>query len=139
MSKFTEITLEHVTILRCRPDGKRVNVFLFSDKWPTKEIAVRQSGKGDEAELGHIGFERRQSFPCENFLQPFLVTAVDQMVLGQESCPTKVHCTAVFALEDGRFSCLGGESPHNTPLSFVSEEDEVITFCHRCLLMNEEL
>ena len=26
----------------------------------------------------------------------FLVTVVDQMVLGTASCPTKVYCTAIF-------------------------------------------
>ena len=32
-----------------------------------------------------------------------LVTVVDDMVLGSVGCPAKVYCTAVFALQNGKF------------------------------------
>ena len=35
-----------------------------------------------------------------------LVTVVDQMVLGPVSCLGQIHCTAVFALPNSKFSCL---------------------------------
>jgi len=37
----------------------------------------------------------------------FLVTVVDQMVLGPLNFPAKVHCTTIFALRSGMFSRLG--------------------------------
>ena len=44
-----------------------------------------------------------------------LVTVVDETFLGPASCPAKVHCTAVYALRNGKFSRLGGNSPPYSP------------------------
>ena len=38
-----------------------------------------------------------ENFVCDIFL--LLATALDQMVLGPVSCPAKIHCTAVIALQ----------------------------------------
>jgi len=60
-----------------------------------------------------------EAFPAIIFCDLFsLATLVDQMVLGPVSCPAKIHCTAVFALRNGKFSRLGATRP--TPLlSFI--------------------
>ena len=45
----------------------------------------------------------------------FLVTVIGQMVLGSISCAEKIHCTAVFALRNGKFSMLGrSDAPTHT-------------------------
>ena len=50
-----------------------------------------------------------------------LLTVVDQMVLHPVSCTEKIHFTAVYALQNDKFTSLrGGLSPH-TSLSFVHE------------------
>ena len=38
----------------------------------------------------------------------FLVTVVDQMVLGPVRCTAAVHYTVIFAMRNGKFSELGG-------------------------------
>ena len=56
------------------------------------------------------------NFFCDFFV--FIVIVVDQMVLGPVSWSAKLHCTAVFALRNGKFSRLGATRP--TPLlSFI--------------------
>ena len=60
-----------------------------------------------------------EAFPAIIFCDLFsLATLVDQMVLGPVSCPAKIHCTAVFALRNGRFSRLGVTHLH-TPIHFA--------------------
>ena len=55
---------------------------------------------------------------CAIFL---VVLVVDQMALGPVSCPARIHCTAVFALRNGKFSSLGeGMARLHTSLSLVS-------------------
>ena len=66
--------------------------------------------------LQHI-FGGRNRFAMQKLF--VLVTAVDPMVLGLVRCPAKVHFTAVFALRNGKFSGLGGDSPPYPYLSFV--------------------
>ena len=41
------------------------------------------------------------------------------MVLGPVNFPSEVHYTTVFALRNGKFSGLGGDSPPIPPLSYV--------------------
>ena len=38
----------------------------------------------------------------------FFVTVLNQILLGPGSCPTRMQCTVVFALDNGSFSMLGG-------------------------------
>ena len=46
------------------------------------------------------------------------------MVLVAASCPSKVHCAAIIALQNGLFSRLGGGVTHShTPLSFVPKNN----------------
>ena len=48
-----------------------------------------------------------------------VVIVVDQMVLSPVSCPARIHCTAVFALRNGKFSSLGeGMARLHTSLRF---------------------
>jgi len=49
----------------------------------------------------------------------FLVTVVDQMVLGPLTYPAKIHCTAVFALWNGKFLRLGGVGSSSPPVPTV--------------------
>ena len=59
-------------------------------------------------------------FPFENFVcDLFSVTVVDQVVLAPVSCPTKVYCTAVLVLRNGKFSRLREGMTHSfTSLKF---------------------
>ena len=58
--------------------------------------------------------------PCKIFICDFfLVAVVNQLVLGPGSCIERIHCTAVFALRNGKFSMWGMFYPY-TPLNFRS-------------------
>ena len=45
----------------------------------------------------------------------FLVTVDGQMVVDPVSCPAKIHCKAIFALRNGKFSKLGMTKPQYLP------------------------
>ena len=51
-----------------------------------------------------------KGLPCKNFSVTcfFLVSVVNQIVLVTVRCPAKAHCTAAFALQNGKFQGLGG-------------------------------
>ena len=61
--------------------------------------------------------------PCRYFVCDFfLVTAVDQMVLGLVSCPPRTHFTTIIALRNGKFSKSRCDStPLIHPVRFIPE------------------
>ena len=65
-------------------------------------------------------FWGRQRFPYENFVSvnfvsegssPFFSHSSSAMVLGPVSYPAETQYTTVFALRNGKFSRLGGDTP----------------------------
>ena len=56
-----------------------------------------------------------------------LVTTVEQMALGPVSCPEKIHCIAVFTLQNGKFFKSWG-----VPLRFILAYEDPFIVGHDC-------
>ena len=74
---------------------------------------------GTGSELQYI-FGGIRDFTLRIFCVTLLVAVVDQMVLDPVNCHAEIHFTAVFALGNGEFSRLEGDSPY-TPLNFFPD------------------